>query len=266
MSTRKSIIWSTSSCDFLCAPPLVCLCAAPSSKQWSHCLRQHGPTFNHSSQLSLSSSYVVISVVTMQIGWVLVPLSPAMAFQQRMSVTPWEWLILVVTRAIFLIFVICSDSLSHAELDFQQLGSLDQQIKSYNVTSNPYTWFTMETLEETWRNLQKIMKVWSQPCCAFLLFCFGFLVSVQSLTQTLLHPMIVNKLGQTQNQTFNLPGAWAGASERATSTGGERQTTSGVCSTCQHLPPMAHRDQVTYPTLHRHASSGHLFALASPLI
>uniref|UniRef100_UPI00358EF662 spectrin alpha chain, non-erythrocytic 1 isoform X2 n=1 Tax=Myxine glutinosa TaxID=7769 RepID=UPI00358EF662 len=49
-------------------------------------------------------------------------------------------------------------SLSHAELDFQQLGSLDQQIKSYNVTSNPYTWFTMETLEETWRNLQKIMK------------------------------------------------------------------------------------------------------------
>uniref|UniRef100_A0A8C4WXB9 Spectrin alpha, non-erythrocytic 1 n=1 Tax=Eptatretus burgeri TaxID=7764 RepID=A0A8C4WXB9_EPTBU len=50
------------------------------------------------------------------------------------------------------------DSLSHAELDFQQLGSLDQQIKSYNVTSNPYTWFTMETLEETWRNLQKIMK------------------------------------------------------------------------------------------------------------
>nr|XP_032800960.1 spectrin alpha chain, non-erythrocytic 1 isoform X8 [Petromyzon marinus] len=49
-------------------------------------------------------------------------------------------------------------SLSHAEADFLQLGELDRQIKGHRVSSNPYTWFTMEALEETWRNLQKIMK------------------------------------------------------------------------------------------------------------
>ncbi|XP_077987102.1 spectrin alpha chain, non-erythrocytic 1-like isoform X2 [Glandiceps talaboti] len=48
-------------------------------------------------------------------------------------------------------------SLSSAQADLKQLGSLDKQIKSYNVTSNPYTWFTMEALEDTWRNLQKII-------------------------------------------------------------------------------------------------------------
>ncbi|KAK0146701.1 Spectrin alpha chain, non-erythrocytic 1 [Merluccius polli] len=49
-------------------------------------------------------------------------------------------------------------SLSSAQADFSQLAELDRQIKSYQVVSNPYTWFTMEALEETWRNLQKIIK------------------------------------------------------------------------------------------------------------
>uniref|UniRef100_A0A183DQ64 SH3 domain-containing protein n=1 Tax=Gongylonema pulchrum TaxID=637853 RepID=A0A183DQ64_9BILA len=50
-------------------------------------------------------------------------------------------------------------SLSTAEEDFGQLQELDKQIKSFNVGPNPYTWFTMDALEETWRNLQKIIKV-----------------------------------------------------------------------------------------------------------
>merc|ERR1712241_952043 len=49
-------------------------------------------------------------------------------------------------------------SLASASSDFQQLANLDKQIKSFNVGPNPYTWFTMEALEETWRNLQKIIK------------------------------------------------------------------------------------------------------------
>jgi spectrin alpha len=50
-------------------------------------------------------------------------------------------------------------SLKTAEEDFNQLAKLDQQIKSFNVGANPYTWFTMEALEDTWRNLQKIIRV-----------------------------------------------------------------------------------------------------------
>ncbi|XP_037907780.1 spectrin alpha chain isoform X2 [Hermetia illucens] len=49
-------------------------------------------------------------------------------------------------------------SLSSAEADFKSLAALDQKIKSFNVGPNPYTWFTMEALEETWRNLQKIIE------------------------------------------------------------------------------------------------------------
>merc|ERR1711981_1333962 len=49
-------------------------------------------------------------------------------------------------------------SLSSANLDFEALAQLDKQIKSFNVGPNPYTWFTMEALEETWRDLQKIIK------------------------------------------------------------------------------------------------------------
>jgi len=49
-------------------------------------------------------------------------------------------------------------SLSAANTDFEALAQLDKQIKSYNVGVNPYTWFTMAALEETWRNLQKIIR------------------------------------------------------------------------------------------------------------
>lgn len=66
-------------------------------------------------------------------------------------------------------------SLSSAQADFNQLAELDRQIKSFRVASNPYTWFTMEALEETWRNLQKIIKVHlagkslsSPPPCSLL--------------------------------------------------------------------------------------------------
>lgn len=48
-------------------------------------------------------------------------------------------------------------SLSSAQADFEALAALDQKIKSFNVGANPYTWFNMEALEETWRNLQKII-------------------------------------------------------------------------------------------------------------
>merc|ERR1712179_787903 len=44
-------------------------------------------------------------------------------------------------------------SLSSAQADFEALAALDQQIKAYNVGPNPYTWFTMEALEDTWKNL-----------------------------------------------------------------------------------------------------------------
>lgn len=50
-------------------------------------------------------------------------------------------------------------SLTSAQADFEALAQLDQQIKSCNVGPNPYTWFTMEALEDTWKNLQKIIKV-----------------------------------------------------------------------------------------------------------
>ncbi|XP_021352010.1 spectrin alpha chain-like [Mizuhopecten yessoensis] len=49
-------------------------------------------------------------------------------------------------------------SLSAAQADFNQLAALDKRIKSFNVGTNPYTWFTMDALEETWKNLQKIIK------------------------------------------------------------------------------------------------------------
>ncbi|XP_067662527.1 spectrin alpha chain-like isoform X1 [Haliotis asinina] len=49
-------------------------------------------------------------------------------------------------------------SLSAAQADFNALAALDKQIKSFNVGPNPYTWFTMEALDETWKNLQKIIK------------------------------------------------------------------------------------------------------------
>ncbi|VEN43034.1 unnamed protein product [Callosobruchus maculatus] len=49
-------------------------------------------------------------------------------------------------------------SLSNAQEDFNALAALDEKIKSFKVGPNPYTWFNMEALEETWRNLQKIIE------------------------------------------------------------------------------------------------------------
>jgi len=49
-------------------------------------------------------------------------------------------------------------SLSSAHADFDALAQLDKQIKGFNVGPNPYTWFTMDALSETWRNLQGIIK------------------------------------------------------------------------------------------------------------
>ncbi|XP_003743041.1 spectrin alpha chain [Galendromus occidentalis] len=48
-------------------------------------------------------------------------------------------------------------SLSSAQADFDALAALAAKIKSFNVGTNPYTWFTMEALEDTWKNLQKII-------------------------------------------------------------------------------------------------------------
>merc|ERR1739844_657256 len=49
-------------------------------------------------------------------------------------------------------------SLASANADFDALAQLDKQIKSFNVGPNPYTWFTMEALTDTWKNLQLIIK------------------------------------------------------------------------------------------------------------
>merc|ERR1719411_1504995 len=50
-------------------------------------------------------------------------------------------------------------SLSSATADFEALAQLDKQIKKFNVAPNPYTWFTLEALEETWTNHQSIIKI-----------------------------------------------------------------------------------------------------------
>merc|ERR1712242_216661 len=49
-------------------------------------------------------------------------------------------------------------SLASANADFEALAQLDKQIKSFDVGPNPYTWFTMEALTDTWKNLQLIIK------------------------------------------------------------------------------------------------------------
>uniref|UniRef100_A0AC35U4B9 Spectrin alpha chain n=1 Tax=Rhabditophanes sp. KR3021 TaxID=114890 RepID=A0AC35U4B9_9BILA len=49
-------------------------------------------------------------------------------------------------------------SLVTAEEDFKQLSELDRVIKSKDVGPNPYTWFTLQSLEGTWKNLMKIIK------------------------------------------------------------------------------------------------------------
>jgi spectrin alpha len=49
-------------------------------------------------------------------------------------------------------------SLSSAKSKFDELRELDDKIKGFRVTKNPYTWFTIETLEESWQNLSEIIK------------------------------------------------------------------------------------------------------------
>ncbi|CAB4055755.1 SPTA [Lepeophtheirus salmonis] len=50
------------------------------------------------------------------------------------------------------------ESLTSANADFEALSQLDEQIQSFNVGPNPYTWFVMPALQDTWKNLQKIIK------------------------------------------------------------------------------------------------------------
>ena len=41
--------------------------------------------------------------------------------------------------------------------ELKQLQALDRQIQSFTSLNNPYTWYTTESLQETWRNLQEIL-------------------------------------------------------------------------------------------------------------
>lgn len=50
------------------------------------------------------------------------------------------------------------ESLAGAQQDFDYLAELDKRIKAFNVGPNPYTWFTMQALEETWARLKLIVK------------------------------------------------------------------------------------------------------------
>ncbi|XP_062959972.1 spectrin alpha chain, erythrocytic 1 isoform X2 [Cynocephalus volans] len=49
-------------------------------------------------------------------------------------------------------------SMAGAQADFNYLLELDQQIKSLNVPSSPYTWLTVEVLERIWNHLPDIIK------------------------------------------------------------------------------------------------------------
>ncbi|CAA3004878.1 spectrin alpha chain [Olea europaea subsp. europaea] len=50
------------------------------------------------------------------------------------------------------------ESLASAQQDFDYLKELDRRIKAFNVGPNPYTWFTMSALEDTWARLKAIVK------------------------------------------------------------------------------------------------------------
>ena len=54
------------------------------------------------------------------------------------------------------------ESLKDAQAEFETLQALDSKIKSFGTGPNPYTWFTMESIGDTWRNLKKIVKERSQ--------------------------------------------------------------------------------------------------------
>lgn len=49
-------------------------------------------------------------------------------------------------------------TLENALVDFDELQELDKRIKKLEMGPNPYTWFTMDTLRDTWRSLQKAIK------------------------------------------------------------------------------------------------------------
>jgi spectrin alpha len=49
-------------------------------------------------------------------------------------------------------------SLQAAEDKFKQLSALDQKIASYTEAKNPYTWFTVATLQESWENLLEVIE------------------------------------------------------------------------------------------------------------
>lgn len=50
------------------------------------------------------------------------------------------------------------ESLAGAQADFDYLAELDRRIKAFNVGPNPYTWFTMSALEDTWSRLKVIVR------------------------------------------------------------------------------------------------------------
>ena len=49
-------------------------------------------------------------------------------------------------------------TLENAKVEFNELQELDQKIRNLQMGPNPYTWFTMDTLRDTWRSLQKAIK------------------------------------------------------------------------------------------------------------
>ncbi|EDQ91836.1 uncharacterized protein MONBRDRAFT_14504 [Monosiga brevicollis MX1] len=49
-------------------------------------------------------------------------------------------------------------SLSSAEDTFRQLQALDQRIKNRTTAANPYTWFTIESLQESWQALREVIE------------------------------------------------------------------------------------------------------------
>lgn len=71
-------------------------------------------------------------------------------------------------------------SLVRAKEDFNYLLELDQQIKTLNVPSSPYTWLTMEVLDRMWKQIHDAIKViciantfLAIVIMAILLFCLG---------------------------------------------------------------------------------------------
>jgi spectrin alpha len=50
------------------------------------------------------------------------------------------------------------NTLGNAVVDFDELQTLDSKIKASQMGPNPYTWFTIDTLRDTWRSLQKAIK------------------------------------------------------------------------------------------------------------